>query len=165
MYEDDISMGDMGVRQGGDYEEDDYEAFYPKDITVGELMEGEVYMTDMKETPEEGTPFFMIIVTNHDAEKKWLLSYFNPSIYTNEGKPDVLYGKKDGKIYVLIDSLLSKLFKDVEAGTSPDWTVEFDKFRETINNKIQSVKVEAVQSSHFAAKNPNFKVVSVEKLN
>lgn len=93
-----------------------------------------------------------------------LLSYFNPSIYKNSGKPDVLYGKKGGKIYTLIDSLFSNIFKDVKPGEAPDWTVGIEQFAQTINDKIKSVKVEAVQSEHFAAKNPIFKFVSVETI-
>lgn len=140
-------LDDFGAgKQAGEYEDtEDYEVSYRSDLEPGDTFKGEVFMSELKKSESEATfgkPFFNIVITNHELEEKWVITYWTPNEKAlAEGN---YYGKKGGAHYVLIDSILSTLF-----GTPRDeakyHSVIFDKFRDGINSKIVSVDVEMIE--------------------
>lgn len=161
-----VDLNDFGVKDSGsNYEDDGYEVYYPKDIEPGDIIEGEIFLSEVKpwESPEGETQMKMsVIITSHEEEEKWIYTFWNPKLYTDDVPTGMLYAKKGGKLYLFIDSLLSSMFKDVVRDESKYHSVDFVKFRESINNKILSVTAQAIKPTHFNAKAPNIIVTNVE---
>lgn len=156
-----MDEGDFGVRSGSkDYEdEENYEVSYLSDLESGDVLEGEIYMSKIQDSEKTGDPFFNIIITNHDLEEKWVITFWKPKM-VEDGT--VMYAKKPYRNYQLIDSMLCAMFgKEREA--APYQSVVFDKFRDAINNMVLNVKAEIVDSQHALSKKGDLVFTSVEK--
>ncbi|MCE7699706.1 MAG: hypothetical protein K8E24_013135 [Methanobacterium paludis] len=160
-----VELGDFGVRSNSAQDDDNYEVYYNSDLEPGDMIEGEVFLSEIKdhENAETGekSKLLTLVITSHEEEEKWVVTYWNPKLFTDDVPTGMLYGKKGGKLYLLIDSILSSMFKDVEKGEAGYHSVDFEKFREGINSKILSVHAEAIKPTHFNAKAPNIVVTSV----
>lgn len=157
-----MDEGDFGVRSGsGNYNEgeEDYEVSYLSDLEEGDALEGEVYMSKIQDSEKTGDPFFNLIITNHDLEEKWVITFWKPKMVEEE---TVMYAKKPYRNYQLIDSILCAMF-DKERESAPYHSVVFETFRDAVNNKILSVKAEVVKSQHALSKKGDLVITSVEK--
>lgn len=158
-------MLDLGIQKGNiSFEDEDYETIYLSDVEVGNEITGEIYISELKTKEFKGNEFqqFYLIITDRENKQKWVCG-INTSVYTNDGIVSI-YGAKGGRVYQLIDSL-SHALNGTELEQLESYSVVFNTFRETINEKVEKVRVKAVQSSNPNAKTPNLSVVeAVEKL-
>lgn len=151
-------LGDFGVKaKGGDT--DDYDVLYSKDLEPGDTFTGEAFLSEIKISDYDDKPYMVLVITNHDLEEKWVINYKNPKVVVDNDGTELFYGKKGGKLYTLIDSLLSALF-DITPGEAKYHSVVAETFRDAINSKVISVDVEAVESLHPLAKAPIVRVAS-----
>ncbi len=152
-------MLDLGIQKGSSsYADEDYENFYLSDVEVGSEISGEIYVSELKTKEFKGNEFqqFYLIIKDHENKQKWVCS-INTSVYTNDDVVSI-YGAKGGRVYQLIDSL-SHALNDTELEQLESYSVVFDTFRNTINEKVDEITVKAVQSSNPNAKTPNLSVV------
>jgi hypothetical protein len=184
-----VEEGDFGVGMGGGSGEgfedtSDYFTKYPTpsddpDVGViepGEIIQGEIYIGELK-VAKNGNVFFSVIITNHEEEEKWVVSYFSPTLILNDkvikdleaaeaveaGEEGiVLYGRKGGRPYVFLDTLLSGLFGK-PAGESKYHSALFKKLRDGVNNNVLGVEAEMIPSSHPLAKAGTLKFNKVQK--
>ncbi|MEN4017277.1 MAG: hypothetical protein PQ975_03325 [Methanobacterium sp.] len=158
-------MLDLGIQKGNiSFEDEDYETIYLSDVEVGNEITGEIYISELKTKEFKGNEFqqFYLIITDRENKQKWVCG-INTSVYTNDGIVSI-YGAKGGRVYQLIDSL-SHALNGTELEQLESYSVVFNTFRETINEKVEKVTVKAVQPSNPNAKTPNLSVVeAVEKL-
>jgi hypothetical protein len=156
-----LEQSDFGVQSGSGIESDDYEVLYNKDLEVGDSIEGEVYLSEIKDhkSEEDGTEsrVFSLIITDHTNEQKWIISFWNPKEVEGGKK---IYGKKPFKVYRLIDDFLSGIF-GVPKLETPYHSVIFEVFREGINSKVLSVKAKAIQAGHRLSTSPDIEITEV----
>ncbi|MEN4006060.1 MAG: hypothetical protein PQ964_01650 [Methanobacteriaceae archaeon] len=157
-------MIDLGIQKGNiSFEDEDYETIYLSDLEVGAEITGEIYISELKTKEFKGNEFqqFYLIIIDRENKQKWVCG-INPSVYTNDDIVSV-YGAKGGRVYQLIDSLNHSL-NGTELEQLESYSVVFNTFRESINEKVEKVTVKAVQPSNPNAKTPNLSVVkAVEK--
>jgi hypothetical protein len=157
-------MIDLGIQKvNTSYADEDYETIYLSDVEVGNEISGEIYISELKTKEFKGTEFqqFYLIIKDHENKQKWVCS-INSSVYTNNDIVSI-YGAKGGRVYQLIDSLNHAL-NDTELEQLESYSVVFETFRETINEKVDKVTIKAVQSSNPNAKTPNLSVVKAEAI-
>lgn len=147
----------LGVNKGNKKETDEYETYFNGDIEIGQKMKGEVYITEKTMHEESGKPKFSVIINDHDLEETYVLTYFGASFFEED---TVLYGKQGSKVYNLLDPIISQIY-DQEPDVEKYRSVEFETFRDAINQKVQSIEVEALEPTHALAKNPLFHVTNV----
>ncbi|MEW6655021.1 MAG: hypothetical protein AB1394_16350 [Bacteroidota bacterium] len=152
-------MLDLGIQKGNiSFEDEDYETIYLSDVEVGNEITGEIYISELKTKEFKGNEFqqFYLIITDRENKQKWVCG-INTSVYTNNDIVSI-YGAKGGRVYQLIDSLNHSL-NGTELEQLESYSVVFDTFRESINEKVEKVTVKAVQPSNPNAKTPNLSVV------
>lgn len=155
-------MLDLGIQKGNaNYDDEDYKTFYLSELEIGSEITGEVYISDLKTKEFKGNEFqqFYLIIKDHNNKQKWVCS-INTSVYKNDDVVTI-YGAKGGRVYQLIDSLNHAL-NGTELGQLDSYSVLFDTFKETVNEKVDKITVKAVQPSNPNAKTPNLNVVKAE---
>lgn len=184
MEESDFGIGVGGGSGEGFENTDDYLVKYPKpsddpDIGViepGEKLQGEIFIGELK-VAKNGNVFFSVIVTSHEEEEKWVVTYFSPTLILNDkiikdidameaverGEEGiVLYGKKGGRPYILMDTLMGNLFNK-PIGEAPYQSAQFDKFRQGVNNMVLGVEAEMLEPTHPLAKQGTLSFNMVQK--
>lgn len=157
-------MLDLGIQKANtSFADEDYETIYLSDVEVGNEITGEVYISELKTKEFKGNEFqqFYLIIKDHENKQKWVCS-INTSVYVNDDVVSI-YGAKGGRVYQLIDSL-SHALNDTELEQLESYSVVFDTFRETINEKVDKITVKAVQPSNLHAKTPNLSVVGADAI-
>jgi hypothetical protein len=157
-------MLDLGIQNGNtSYADEDYETIYLSDVEIGNEITGEIYISELKTKEFKGNEFqqFYLIIKDHENKQKWVCS-INTSVYTNNDIVSI-YGAKGGRVYLLIDSL-SHALNGTELDQLESYSVVFDTFRDTINEKVDKVTIKAVQSNNPNAKTPNLSVVKAESI-
>lgn len=157
-------MIDLGIQKGNtNFGDEDYETKYLSQLEVESEITGEIYLSEIKTKELKGNEIqqFYLIVTDHKNKQKWVCG-ITTSVYTNNDVISI-YGEKGGRVYQLIDSLNHAL-NDTELENLESYSVVFDTFRETINEKVDEVTVKAVQSSNPNAKTPNLQVVTAKAI-
>lgn len=150
---------DLGQKSGGyDDKTEDYETYYASEVEIGTKISGEVFITERKVHPKHGDNF-TILLTNHDEEVKYVLTFY-PTFY-DEGT--VLYGRKGSKIYMILDPIFSIIYNQ-EADEKKYRSVDFETFRNTINNNVKTMTIDVLEPTHPLAKNPLLKVTDLELL-
>jgi len=152
-------MLDLGIQKKNiSFEDEDYETIYLSDVEVGNKITGEIYISKLKTKEFKGNEFqqFYLIITDRENKKKWVCG-INASVYTNNDTVKI-YGAKGGRVYQLIDSLNHAL-NNTKLNQLESYSVVFDTFKETVNEKVEKVTVKAVQPSNSNAKIPNLSVV------
>lgn len=156
------TMDDFGAGPSGQ-DTDDYEVYYRSELEPGDTFKGEIFMSDIRVSEAEttyGQKLFNIVITNHDLEEKWIITYWSPNEDAlSQGN---YYGKKGGAHYVLIDSILSCLF-DTPRDEAKYHTVVFEKFREGVNSRIGMVEAEMLEP-RGNGKHPVLSIASVEEV-
>ena len=152
-------MLDLGIQKGNtSFADEDYKTTYLSEVEVGNEITGEIYLSEIKTQDFKGNEInqFYLIITDHENKQKWVCG-INTSVYTNDDIVSI-YGAKGGRVYQLIDSL-SHALNGTELNQLESYSVVFDTFRETINEKVDKVTIKAVQPSNPNAKTPNLSVV------
>ena len=157
-------MLDLGIQKGNTgFADDDYKIIYLSELEVENEITGEIYLSEIKTQDFKGNEInqFYLIITDHENKQKWVCG-INTSVYTNDDIVSI-YGAKGGRVYQLIDSL-SHALNDTELEQLESYSVVFDTFRETINEKVDKITVKAVQPSNPNAKTSNLSVVKAEPI-
>ncbi|MGZ7047501.1 MAG: hypothetical protein ACXVHW_06600 [Methanobacterium sp.] len=152
-------MLDLGIQKGSSsFKDEDYTTTYLSELEVGSEITGEIYISEIKTQEFRGSEIqqFYLIITDHDNKQKWVCG-INTSVYTNDNVVSI-YGAKGGRVYQFIDSINHAL-NDTELDQLESYSVVFDTFRSTVNEKVDNVTVKTVQSSNPNAKTPNLSVV------
>ncbi len=153
-------MLDLGISKGnGNYEdESNYNKKYLNELEIGEEITGIIHIGELKkrQIKNKDVEEFYVILKNKNEKTKWICGLIT-SAYHDDGV-DKIYGEHGGRVYELIDSL-SHALNITELNELESYSVVFDTFRETINNKLESVTVKAVQASNPNAKTPNLQIV------
>ena len=184
MDEGDFGIGASAGSGEGFENTDDYHTKYTRptddpDIGViepGDKIKGEIYIGELK-VAKNGSVFFSVIITDHEEEEKWIVSYFSPTLILNgevikdmdaveaveRGEEGIeLYGKNGGRPYIFMDTLLGGLFGK-PIGEAPYHKAIFDKLRQGVNNNVLGVEAEMIESSHPLAKSGTLKFNKIEK--
>lgn len=166
-------MVENGVNFGERTGEDktaEYETYFKNEIEYGHEFEGEVYLGELKENEKFEGSRFSLVVTNHKLEEKYILTYNLKETYPNEekdGKKNIVYGKKGGKTYNLLDKVICTFNKEQKEGELKSRSVDFDDFRESFNKHINTMRFRADESTNAMAKehhSPNFVILNIEPL-
>ena len=155
-------MLDLGIQKGNaSFGDEDYEITYLSELDAKSEITGEIYISELKTQEYRGNEIqqFYLIITDHKNKKKWVCG-INTSVYTNDDVITV-YGAKGGRVYQLIDSLNHAL-NETELDQLESYSVVFDTFRETVNEKVEEVTVRTVQPSNPNAKAPNLQVIKAK---
>ena len=154
-------MIDLGIQKGSANYGDDYETMYLSQLEIESEITGEIYVGELKSKEIKGKEVreFYVIVTDHENKQKWICGLITSAYFDDDIAK--IYGEKGGRIYELIDSL-SHALNDTELNQLESYSVVFDTFRETVNNRIKNVTVSAVQASNPNARTPNLKIIKAD---
>lgn len=152
-------MVNLGIRKGKKTEE--YKTKFLAEIKPGEEIKGEIYIGEIKKIQINNRDVneFFVILTDHKSQEKWICGIVT-SYYPENGN---IYGEKGGRVYTLIDSL-NHVLNGTPLNAEDSYSVKFDVFRGNINEKVDKVKVKAVQSWKQGAKAVNLEVIDAELL-
>lgn len=155
---------DLGISTGkkeGEYPDENYEVIYLSDMKLNDEFEGEIFITDIKTKKIKGKDIhtFYVIITDNDEEKK-LIAGLNTSAYWNKDIVSI-YGAKEGRVYEFIDTFNHQA-NGTELNKVESYSVNFETFRENINETVEKIRVMAVQSPNLNAKAPNLHVEKIK---
>ena len=138
---------------------DNYETKFLNELTSGEEISGEIYIGEIKNrTIEKSESYeFAVILTDHENRKKWVCRLIT-SYYPETGN---IYGEKDGRIYILVDTLNHAVNKDPR-NLRESYSVNFNTFRTAVNDNINKIKVKAIKPVNPHAKYVNLEVISAK---
>mgnify|MGYP000946991830 CR=1 FL=1 len=154
-------MLDLGIQKGNTSYEDDYKAKYLSQLEIGSEITGDIYVGELKskEIKSKEVQEFYIIITDHKNKQKWICGLITSAYFDDDVAK--IYGEKGGRIYQLIDSI-SHALNGTELNQLESYSVVFDTFRQTINERIEEVTVKSVKASNQNAKTPNLQVVKAK---
>lgn len=152
-------MLDLGIQKGKKDKSDEYNTKFLNQLDPGEEITGEIYIGEMKKKLIKKTEIdeFYIIIADHENKQKWICGFIT-SYYPKSGN---IYGEKGGRVYSLIDSLNHALNK-TPMNVQESYSVNFDTFRNNINENVKEVKIKAVQSWNPGAKACNLEVIEAK---
>jgi len=151
-------MLDLGIQKGSTSYEDDYDTKYLSQLEIGSEITGDIYIGELKskEIKNKEVQEFYVIITDHKNKQKWICGLITSAYFDDDVAK--IYGEKGGRIYQLIDSL-SHALNGTELNKLESYSVVFDTFRETINERVEKVTVKTVKASNQNAKTPNLQIV------
>jgi len=138
---------------------DDYETKFLNELIPGEEISGEIYIGEIKKTSIERSESyqFYVILTDNDDQRKWICSLVT-SYYPETGN---IYGEKGGRVYTFIDTLNHVINND-PLNVQDSYSVNFNTFRDAVNDNVSSVTVKAVSPLNPHAKYVNLVVISAQ---
>lgn len=138
---------------------DDYDTKFLNELIPGEEISGEIYIGEIKKTSIERSESyqFYVILTDNDSQRKWICSLVT-SYYPETGN---IYGEKGGRVYTFIDTLNHVINKD-PLNLQDSYSVNFNTFRDTVNDNVSAVTVKAVSPLNPHAKYVNLAVISAQ---
>lgn len=152
-----MKMLDIGIvnRRKGQ----DYQTKFLNELVPGEEISGEIYLGEIKKRSIEKSESyeFFVILTNDEDKKKWVCNLVT-SYYPETGN---IYGERGGRVYTFIDTLNHVINKE-PLNQQESYSVNFNTFRQAINDKITKATVKAVQPVNPHAKYVNLEVVDAE---
>lgn len=157
-------MLDLGIKDKISTE--NYKIKYLNELVPGELISGEIYVGEMKQREIKGKEIneFYVIITDHETQLKWICG-FNPSYYPENG---TVYGERGGRVYSFIDTL-NQIINDAEKDLRDSYSVDFETFRNSVNNNVSRATVKAIPSKipirDSLSKHVNLEVISAELKN
>jgi len=157
-------MFDLGIQKGNVSYEDDYETKYLSQLEFESEITGDIYIGELKskEIKSKEVQEFYIIITDHKNKQKWICGLITSAYFDDDVAK--IYGEKGGRIYQLIDSL-SHALNGTELNQLESYSVVYDTFRQTINERVEEVTVKAVKASNQNAKTPNLQIVKTVTFN
>ncbi len=150
-------MLDLGIIGRGKTE--DYQTKFLSDLVAGEEISGEIYVGEIKrrEIGETDTYEFYVTITDHEDKIIWVCK-LGSSYYPETGN---IYGKKEGRVYIFIDSL-NHVLNNTPRNLQDSYSVNFDTFRRNVNDSVPLVTVKAVPSLNINAKYVNLEVITAQ---
>jgi hypothetical protein len=150
-------MLDFGMTYNKGMEE--YKTKFLNELVPGEEITGEIVVGEFKDVPmgNREVAEFYIIITNHKNHVKWVCEFTTP--YYPE--TDDIYGENGGLFYNFFDSL-NHVVNGRPLYGHKNYSVNFNKFRKSINLGISSITIRAVEPARSDAKTVNLQVVDAE---
>ncbi|MDI9435113.1 MAG: hypothetical protein QM396_03810 [Euryarchaeota archaeon] len=135
----------------------DYETKFLDELKPGDEITGEIIVGEFKTVPmgKREVAEFYIIITDLKNRVKWVCEFTTP--YYPE--TDNIYGENGGVFYNLIDSL-NHVVNKTPINWQENYSVNFSRFRKTVNESVSSVTVKALQSDNSDAKTVNLQVIN-----
>ena len=154
-------MMDLGIQKGSKDKSGEYNTKFLNQLEPGEEITGEIYIGEIKKRLIKKAEIneFYIILTDHKNKQKWICGLIN-SYYPKSGN---IYGEKGGRVYSLIDSLNHAL-NNTPMNVQESYSVNFDIFRNNINENVEKVKIKAVQSWNPSARACNLEVIDARSV-
>ncbi|MGZ4857718.1 MAG: hypothetical protein ACXVZU_05110, partial [Methanobacteriaceae archaeon] len=130
-----------------------------KELVPGEEITGEIVIGEFKTLPmgKREVAEFYVVITDFDNRKKWVCEFITP--YFPE--TDNIYGENGGVFYNFIDSL-NHVVNNTPSNWQDNYSVNFHKFRKTVNDCVSIITVKAVQPVNPDAKSVNLQVLNAE---
>lgn len=140
-------MLDFGLTDNEDMV--DYETKFLNELIPGDEITGEIVIGEFKTVPmgKREVAEFYVIITDLRNRAKWVCEFTTP--YYPE--TDNIYGENGGVFYNLIDSL-NHVVNKTPLNWQENYSVNFSRFRKTVNESVSSVTVKAMQSDKSDAK-------------
>lgn len=150
-------MLDLGIINRGKTE--DYQIKFLNEITAGEEISGKIYIGEIRkrEMEKTGSYEFYVIITDHENGKKWVYKLVT-SYYPETGN---IYGEKDGRVYIFIDSL-NHAVNNEPRNQHSSYSVNFNIFRMAVNDNISEVTAKAISPVNPHAKYVNLEVINAQ---
>ncbi len=147
-------MLDFGITLQENME--DYKTKFLNELVPGEEISGEIVIGEFKSLPMGGREVaeFYVIITDHGNRKKWVCE-FMASYYP---ETDNIYGENGGLFYTFIDTL-NHVVNQTPKNWQENYSVNFNQFRNTVNNNVSLVRVKTVKSPNADAKTVNLEVI------
>lgn len=147
-------MLDFGLTNNKDME--DYETKFLTELIPGDEISGEIVVGEFKTVPmgKREVAEFYVIITDIKHHEKWVCEFTTP--YFPE--TDNIYGENGGVFYNLIDSL-NHVVNKTPLNWQENYSVNFSRFRKTVNESINTVTVKALQPDNPDAKTANLQVL------
>ncbi len=149
-------MLDLGITLQEKME--DYHTKFLNELVPGEEISGEIVIGEFKAVPmgKREVAEFYLIITDHGNREKWVCELVT-SYYP---ETDNIYGENGGVFYHFIDTL-NHVINHTPKNWQENYSVNFSKFRQTVNENISLVTVKTVQSPNADAKTVNLEVMDV----
>ncbi len=150
-------MLDFGLTDNKDME--NYETKFLNELKPGDEISGEIVIGDFKKVPmgKREVAEFFIIISDIKNNLKWVCEFTTP--YYPE--TDNIYGENGGLFYTFIDSLNHEVNK-TPLNWQDNYSVNFSRFRKTVNHSVSSITIHAVQPTNKLAKTVNILVIGAE---
>lgn len=147
-------MLDFGLIDEDDMEE--YDTRYLNELVPGDEIRGEIVIREFKNVTMKKMDVaeFYIIITDHTSHLKWVCEFVTP--YSPEY--DVIYGE-DGDLFHSFFDSLNHVVNEKPLNWRENYSVNFSRFRDTINQSISTITVRVVKSD---AEDVNLEVMDAE---
>ncbi|MBI5458109.1 hypothetical protein [Methanobacterium sp.] len=134
---------------------DNYHTKFLNELKPGDEIRGEIVIGEFQKSPmgKREVAEFYVIITDSGKLKKWVCEFVTP--YYPE--TDNIYGENGGLFYTFIDSLNHRVNK-TPLNWQDNYSVNFSRFRKTVNQHISSITLEAVPPVNSDAKTVNIMV-------
>lgn len=138
---------------------EDYNTKFLSELTAGDKITGEILVGEFKTSPmgKREVAEFYIIITDHGNRRKWVCEFLT-SYYP---ETDNVYGEKDGLFFTFIDTL-NQVVNNTPRYWQENYSVNFNKFRRTVNKNIALITVKTIKSLNPEAKTINLEVTDVK---
>lgn len=146
-------MLDFGLTE--DVNREDYNTKFLNELSPGENITGEIVVGEFQKVPmgKREVADFYVIITNHENRTKWVCEFTTP--YYPES--DNIYGESGGLFYTFIDSL-NHVVNKTPLNWQENYSVNFSKFRKTVNESLSSITLKTVPPVNSDAKTVNLQV-------
>ena len=141
---------------------EDYKTRILSELVPGNDITGEIVVGEFKDVPmgNREVAEFYVIITDHENHVKWICEFTTP--YYPE--TDEIYGENSGLFYSFFDSI-NHVVNGKPLNWHENYLVNFNRFRNTINQHISSITIKAVEPVKTDAKSVNLEVTDVEVIN
>lgn len=138
---------------------EDYNTKLLNELVPGDQISGEIVIGEFKTSPmgKREVAEFYVVITDLENRTKWVCEFITP--YYPE--TDNIYGENGGLFYNFIDSL-NHVINNTPKNWQENYSVNFNRFRKTVNEYISSVTVKAVQPVNPDAKSVNLQVLNAK---
>lgn len=146
-------MLDFGLTDSKNME--NYQTKFLNELKSGDQISGEIVIGEFQKSPmgKREVAEFYIIITDRKKLKKWVCEFVTP--YYPE--TDNIYGENGGLFYTFIDSL-NHVVNKTPLSWQENYSVNFSRFRKTVNQHIANITLEAVSPVNSDAKTVNLLV-------
>lgn len=150
-------MLDLGLIDRDDIEE--YDTKFINQLVPGDEIQGEIVVGEFKNVPMGNREMaeFYIVITNFKDHVKWVCEFV--TAYFPES--DNIHGENGGLFYSFFDSL-NHVVNKKPLNWHENYTVNFSRFRNSINQHISRVTLKAVQPVKTDVKSVNLQVTDAE---
>lgn len=148
-------MLDFGLTDNKHME--DYDTKFLNELSPGDEIKGVIVVGDFKKVPmgKREVAEFYVIITDSKKHVKWVCEFTTP--YYPE--TDNIYGENGGVFYTFIDTL-NHVVNKTPLKWQENYSVNFSRFRKTVNQYISNITLIAVPSVKEDGKTVNLEVTS-----